>query len=485
MADLVTWLVQTYFLLFPLVVVLDVVFIFVVLFVERDDPTRVLQWLTILIFWPIVGVILYLFFHQDYRRKRRQFEQHTRAFLGIPLRESTSTEPETPASTPPSGAAARLEFGELARLATRADPHAVLAGHNQVRLFVDGNEKFKALLEDLRAAKEHIHLEYYILRDDSLAREVIGVLSDQARAGVEVRLLLDALGGRAMKQLEPLIAGSGVKLAYFFPRFSRFNYRNHRKIAVIDGRIGYCGGYNIGEEYLGRGPLGNWRDCAVRIVGLGVDQLQIRFMQDWIFASKEKVTTLSRYLRAVPVESSAMLQQVSSGPDTSQQWVKQSYIKMISMARDSCYIQTPYFMPDPSVIDALRVAAASGVDVRVMIPSKPDHAFVFWASQSFCADLLGAGVRSFKYNKGFLHAKTFVVDGKVGSVGSANIDPRSFRLNFETNVIVFDETFGAQMRDAFLADQSVSTELTSEAYAKRSLVVRLKEPFCRLLYPVQ
>jgi cardiolipin synthase len=480
----VTWLVEIFVLLFPLVVLLDMMFIFVVLFVERDDPTRVLHWLMILIFWPLAGVTLYVFFHRDYRRKRRRFEENARAFLGIPLPEPTSTAPGARASTPPTGAVARLEFGELARLATRADPHAVLAGNNHVRLYVDGNEKFRALIEDLRAAKDHIHLEYYILKDGALAREIIGVLSDQARAGVEVRLLLDAVGGRAMKQLEPLVAGSGVRLGYFFPRLSRFNYRNHRKIAVIDGRIAYCGGYNIGEEYLGRGPLGNWRDSAVRIVGSGVDQLQIRFMQDWIFASQEKVTTLSRYLRAVPQKASAMLQQVSSGPDTSQQWVKQSYIKMISMARESCYIQTPYFMPDPSVIDALRVAAASGVDVRVMIPSKPDHAFVFWASQSFCADLLGAGVRSFKYNKGFLHAKTFVVDGKVSSVGSANIDPRSFRLNFETNVIIFDEAFGTQMRDAFLADQSVCTELTTEAYAKRGFVVRFKEPFCRLLYPI-
>jgi cardiolipin synthase len=467
-----------------LAVVLDVVFTLVVLFVERDDPSRVLHWLMILIFLPLVGVILFTFFHQDYRRKLRKFYQKGRAELKDLLPESSNAARVSRAITTRFGSAAILEYGELARLVNRADPYAILAGSNRVQLYVDGNEKFKALLEDLRTAKDHIHLEYYILRDDSLAREIIGILTERARAGVEVRLLLDALGGRAMRKLEPLLAGSGVKLAYFFPSLSRFNYRNHRKIAVIDGRIGYCGGYNIGEEYLGRGPLGNWRDSAVRIMGPGVDQLQIRFLQDWLFASREEVTTPSQYLRAVPEESSAMLQQVSSGLDTTQEWVKQSYIKMISMARESCYIQTPYFIPDPSVKDALRVAAASGVDVRVMIPCKPDHPFVFWASQSFCADLLGAGVRSFKYNKGFLHAKTFVVDGKVGSVGSANIDPRSFRLNFETNVIVFDAAFCAQMRDAFLADQAVCTELTSEAYAKRRWVVRFKEPFCRLLYPI-
>lgn len=485
MADLESWLVTLALLLLPLVIVLEVVFCFVVLFVERSDPQRVLHWLMILVLWPVVGVVLYVYFHQDLRSKRRKLDGHALAFLGIPLRETADTPPETKASAPSSRAEARLEFGELSRLANRASANAVLAGHNRVHLYVDGNEKFKALLEDLRAAKAHIHLEYYIVRDDPLAREILGVLAERARAGVEVRLLVDAVGGRAVKRLDRLVAGSGVKVAYFFPRLARVNFRNHRKIAVIDGAIGYCGGYNIGEEYLGRGPLGNWRDTGVRVQGPGVDQFQIQFMHDWTFASNEKVTSLAPYLRGAPEKSSAMLQLVSSGPDTAQQWIKQAYIKMISMARETCYIQTPYFMPDPSMIDALRIAAASGVDVRVMIPCKPDHAFVFWASQSFCADLLDAGVRSFKYNNGFLHAKTFVVDGKVASVGSANVDPRSFHLNFETNVIIFDETLATHLRDAFLADQSVSTELTPDLYAKRGLAVRFKEPFCRLLYPMQ
>ena len=485
MVDLAALLDIPFSLILVVLVVLDVIFVFVILFVERDDPTRVLHWLLILIYEPFLGAILFLFFHQDYRRKRKRFEQKRQADIQmleryLQERASHRTGPG-PAS---SGSVGVFEYGDLARLASRADRHAVLAGNNRVRLFVDGTEKFRSLLDDLRAAKEHIHLEYYILRNDALAKEIIETLVARARAGVQVRLLLDALGGRAMRKLEPLVAGSGVKVAYFFPRFSRVNYRNHRKIAVIDGRIGYCGGYNIGEEYLGRGPLGYWRDCAVRIVGPGVEQLQIRFMQDWSFASGEKATDPAPYLQSAPEASSARLQQVSSGPDTEQEWVKQSYIKMISMARESCYIQTPYFIPDTSIIDALRIAAASGVDVRVMIPDKPDHMFVFWASQSFCADLLDGGVRSFKYNNGFLHAKTIVVDGKVGSVGSANIDPRSFRLNFETNVIIFDDAIAAQMKEAFLRDVSVSTELTAEEYAKRGWIVRFKEPFCRLFYPV-
>jgi cardiolipin synthase len=485
MVDVEAWILAVSLVLIPLVVVLEVTFCFVVLFVERDDPTRVLHWLMILIFWPVVGVGLYLYFHKDMRLKQRLFADHALTFLRIPLREATNTPPEAATSAPASTAEERLEFGDLSRLANKADAQAVLSAGNRVQLFVQGSEKFKALIEDLKAAKEHIHLEYYIVRDDALSHEILSVLAERARAGVEVRMVVDAVGGRPVRRMARSVEGSGVKFAYFLPRLTRINFRNHRKLAIVDGRIGYCGGYNIGEEYLGKGPLGNWRDCAVRIVGPGVDQLQMQFMRDWTFASKEEVPGLWRYLRGAPEKSSAMLQRVSSGPDTSQQWVKLSYMKMISMAKESCYIQTPYFMPDASMMDALRVAAASGVDVRLMIPCKPDHWFLFWASQSFCADLLKSGVRSFKYDKGFLHAKTVVVDGKVGSVGSANVDPRSFHLNFETNVIIFDESLGAQMRDAFLEDQKVCTELTPELYAKRGLVVRFKEPFCRLLYPVQ
>jgi len=321
LADLAALLDVPFSLILVVLVVLDVIFVFVILFVERDNPTRVLHWLLILIYEPFLGAILFLFFHQDYRRKRRQFEQKARADIEmlerylrerVPLRTGSGAASPTIESATSRGAMSStsgtvFEYGELARLASRADPHAVLAGNNRVRLFVDGNEKFQSLLADLRAAKEHIHLEYYILRNDALAKEIVETISAKAKAGVQVRLLLDALGGRAMRKLEPLLAGSGVKLAYFFPRVSRFNYRNHRKIAVIDGRIGYCGGYNIGEEYLGRGPLGYWRDCAVRVQGPGVEQLQIRFMQDWAFASREQATDPSPYLQAVPQNSSAML----------------------------------------------------------------------------------------------------------------------------------------------------------------------------------
>ncbi|MEE9592656.1 MAG: cardiolipin synthase, partial [Thermoplasmata archaeon] len=468
-----------------ILVSLNILFLFVILFVERDDPTRVLHWIMVLLLLPsLVGVPLYILFHQNHERKRKRFEQKARADLEI-LRVDSTGAPDVVASTPsPSNWEGPEEYRGLALLVSQADPQAPLVKDNDVRLFVDGTEKFDALLDDLRAAQDHIHIEYYIMRNDALARELLEVLEDRARNGVEVRLLLDALGSKAVKKLTLALTAVGARVAFFYPGVARTNYRNHRKIAIIDGRIGYCGGYNIGDEYLGKGPLGYWRDAAVRVVGPGVDQLQVRFLRDWMYSSGDRVKSPASFLRGARAESPAMMQQVSSGPDTRRQSIKEVYVRMIMMARESCYIQSPYFLPDTSIMDALRVAAASGVDVRIMIPDKPDHPFVFWASQSFCADLLEDGVRSYRYNNGFIHAKTMVVDGKVGSVGSANMDMRSFRLNFETNVIVYDETFGSQMRDAFLADLAVSSELTAEEYAERSFVVRFKEPFSRLFFPL-
>jgi cardiolipin synthase len=466
-----------------LVTLLDVVFVLVILLLERDDPTRTLQWLMALLFLPIAGVILYLLFHQNHAIKRERFEAKARADLGISTSKEPLLLPQGSVVSATDGALAG--YGDLALLVSRSNPQEALATRgNDVRLFIDGKEKFRALLDDLRTAKEDVHLEYYIMRDDALSRSILEILEERAREGVEVRLLLDAFGGLAVRDSVGRLAATGVKVAFFYPGVSRINYRDHRKIAVIDGRIGYCGGYNIGEEYLGNGPLGYWRDAAVRVAGPGANRLQLRFLRDWLYASRERIEEPFKYFNRAAGGGSAVVQEVSSGPDTLRPWVEDTYLKMISMARESCYIQTPYFAPGTGLSEMLRVAANSGVDVRIMIPNKPDHPFVFWASQSFCADLLASGVHCYEYGGGFLHAKTIVVDGKVGSVGTANFDHRSFVLNFETNVVIYDPEIAAAMRKAFLDDLARCTELTPEAYARRSLLVKLKEPVSRLFYPV-
>ena len=462
---------------------LDILFVLVILFFERDDPTRTLQWLMALLFLPIAGAILYLAFHQHHAIKRERFEAKALADLGIKTSEAPLL---LPAGSVASASDEALGgYGELARLVSRSSPQEALATRgNDLRLFIDGKEKFQALLEDLRTAKEDVHLEYYIMRDDALSRSILEILEERASAGVEVRLLLDAFGGRAIRGSLARLAASGVKVAFFYPGVSRINYRDHRKIAIIDGRIGYCGGYNIGEEYLGNGPLGYWRDAAVRVAGPGANRLQLRFMRDWLYASREKMADPFRYFNRATGAGSAVVQEVSSGPDTLRPWVEDAYLKMISMAQESCFIQTPYFAPGSGLAELLRVAANSGVDVRIMIPNKPDHPFVFWASQSFCADLLASGVRCYEYSGGFLHAKTIVVDGKVGSVGTANFDHRSFALNFETNLVLYDRGIAAAMQKTFLDDVARCTELTPEAYARRGLLVKVKEPVSRLFFPL-
>jgi cardiolipin synthase len=277
---------------------------------------------------------------------------------------------------------------------------------------------------------------------------------------------------------------AGGKHAVFFPRIFTLNYRNHRKIAVIDGISGFIGGYNIGEEYLGKGPLGYWRDAAIRIEGTGVAGLQLRFFMDWNHASPEKIAYDPVYFPKTTGPGSCPLQIVSSGPDARFSQIKEGYVKFILTARESVYIQTPYFIPDESLTDALRIAALSGVDVRIMIPCKPDHPFVYWSTLSWIGDLLDAGVRAYTYDNGFIHAKTIVVDGIAASVGSANFDVRSFRLNFEANCFFYDPVYGGQMKKAFLDDLPKSTEITPELYRNRSRWIQAKESVSRLFSPL-
>ena len=262
------------------------------------------------------------------------------------------------------------------------------------------------------------------------------------------------------------------------------NYRNHRKIAVIDGTTGFIGGYNIGEEYLGKGPLGYWRDAAIKIQGTGVISLQLRFFMDWNYAARDHLAYDLIYFPETKGPGNCPLQTVSSGPDARWSQIKEGYLKMILTATESVYIQTPYFIPDDSISDALRIASLSGVDVRIMIPCKPDHPFVYWATLSFIGDLLDSGVRAFTYDNGFIHAKTIVVDGIAASVGSANFDIRSFRLNFEANAFFYDPEYGGQMKRAFLDDLPKCTEITLENYMHRSRWIKAKESVSRLFSPL-
>ncbi|MDD1679709.1 MAG: cardiolipin synthase [Methanomicrobiales archaeon] len=469
-------------LLSTAVLILNFFFVFAILFLERGDPTRALIWIMVLLLLPGLGAPLYIFLHQNNRRQTKKFALKGRIDAKLRALHLRRLCPTGKQNCPE--AESLNQFQGLANMVAKENPDSVATPGNMVHIFTDGQDLFSSLKKDLQNAHNHIHFEFYQVINDPLGQEILQVLAGKAKEGLQVRVLLDAWGSRGMGSLIPLLRESGVHLVFFYPGIYHYNYRNHRKIVVIDGKIGYCGGYNIGEQYIGKGPLGFWRDTALRIVGPEVYELQVRFIQDWDYSTSNQVPFDVAYFPEPNLTGDTIAQEVSSGPDTPRERIKESYLKMISLARESCYIQTPYFVPDPSLKEILAIAATSGVDVRLMIPDKPDHPFVYWATLSFCADLLETGVRTYVYEQGFLHAKMIVVDGKVASVGSANFDIRSFRLNFETNLIVYDQRLAAEMKASFLQDLSLCTELTPERYRGRGLMVRLKEPFARLLFPL-
>ncbi|HHY14344.1 MAG TPA: cardiolipin synthase, partial [Thermoanaerobacterales bacterium] len=282
----------------------------------------------------------------------------------------------------------------------------------------------------------------------------------------------------------------GVKVSIFFPPFMpwlsiRINYRNHRKLCIIDGEEAYLGGFNIGDEYLGFSKrLGDWRDTHIKIKGSAISSLEWRFFLDWRFAAKEEIQPCEPNFHKGVDGDKVGMQIVSSGPDSKWPKIKDGFLKMISEAKRNVYIETPYFIPDDSINEALRLASLSGLDVRIMIPSKPDHSFVYWASMSYVGELLEAGVRFFAYEGGFLHSKVVITDDFVSSVGTTNLDIRSFKLNFEVNAFIYDEDVNLRLTEKFLQDLENSKEITIDGYKKRSAIIKIKESIFRLLSPL-
>ncbi|ARK21410.1 cardiolipin synthase [Sporosarcina ureae] len=459
------------------------------IFLERRDPTSTWAWLLVLFFIPILGFVIYLLLGRQLRQKHL-FRWEGRNKIGIEKLinyqlEAIENETFEFLKTDTE------EYGDMIYLHLRNN-HSVLTQDNDMQIFTDGQEKFEALLEDLEHARDHIHIQYYIFRLDGIGKRIEELLIRKAKSGVKVRMLFDDIGSRGLhvRHFRELIT-SGGEVAAFFPALlplinPRLNYRNHRKIVIIDGRIGYIGGFNVGDEYLGLSKkFGYWRDTHLRIEGSAVHPLQTRFILDWNQASpRTNIQYDERFFPAIPRKGTVGMQIVSSGPDSEWEDIKDGYLKMIFLAKDYIYIQTPYFIPDTSMLDALRIACLSGVDVRIMIPNKPDHMFVYWATYSNIGLLLKAGARVYIYENGFIHAKQIVVDDQVSSVGTANIDVRSFRLNFEVNAFIYDREKSHELAEIFEEDIQNSTELTLDAYLERERLIKVKESISRLLSPI-
>lgn len=475
-------------IVFSFVLFLNIFLAAVIIFLEKRNVAATWAWVLVLLFLPVIGFVLYLVIGQNLsRRKIFHITDADRKMVQTRVEEQKNL---LDRKAFPYKQSCMSAYDDLIYM-NLINAHALLTQDNQVHIYTSGNAKFEALLQCIAEAKDHIHVQYFIIKNDGIGRKIIQALAEKAKQGVEVRVLYDDTGSYRLssKFFRPLIEAGGEVAAFFPSKIPvlnfRINYRNHRKMVIIDGRYGFVGGFNIGDEYLGLDKrFGFWRDTHLKLQGSAVDHLQFRFYLDWNSAAENRLTHDRRYFPPKNAFGETAVQIVSSGPESDWEQIKNGFIRMIYSAKETIYIQTPYFVPDESVIHALKIAALSGIDVRIMIPNRPDHMFVYWASYSYIGDLLDAGVRSYIYDAGFLHAKTIVVDGLIASVGTANFDMRSFKLSFEVNAFIYDRTVAKELHHIFETDLLRSRELTPDMYARRSTVIKFKESISRLLSPI-
>ena len=488
--------------LFPtLTMLLNIIFALVVVFYERRNAAVTWAWLMVIAVIPFGGFVLYLIFGRDGRQHRVFAEKSQRdeelliRYLEMEEHADTFWRQQTRYVSQENimqmqGAE---HMNDLVYLNFFAG-NGAFTSNNHLSMYHDGNSAFESLMADIAAAKHYVHIQYYIFRNDSTGRCLIAALAEKARQGLEVRLLIDGMGNvlNARSLYKPLLEAGGQLGVFLPPHFIRINFRNHRKIAVMDGKIGHIGGMNIGDEYLGLSKrFGYWRDTHLRLTGDGVHHLTLRFMMDWNFVNSTKPSKAmelnNRYFpmgKPYISGSGVRMQIVCSGPDTRYPSILYGYNKMMTEANKSIYIQTPYFVPDESMFVLLRMAALAGLDVRIMIPANPDHPFVYWAALSYLGDLLESGVRCYEYQNGFIHSKTLMIDGKVCSIGTANMDVRSFKLNFESNAFIYDEHTTKELEEAFMQDTAHCRQLTLSNYQNRSHLTKIKESLSRLLSPL-
>ena len=455
----------------PMIYLMDLVLMLALFVLERSNPSRALFWMMALLLLPVIGFVLYLFFGQSFYSKYAFRPKGTTDAIVDEMSQKGVEAIENYGGTDGDSRMAK-SINSAGGLFFTSD--------NDVDLYTDGNAKFDDFKEDLRNAKRFIHVEYYIIRKDALGNEIMDILTEKAREGVEVRLLVDAIGFNTGVKEKKRFKEAGGRLCMFHSMATcmlspKKNNRNHRKLAVIDGEIGYIGGFNIGVEYLGKGEFGHWRDSAVRIKGSAVNALCVRFGLDWKYASRENILAERRYYPECDFEGDIPVQIVSGGPDMeTTNGIAFQYMQMINQANESILIHTPYFGPGDAFIMALRAAAMRGVDVRIIIPDIGDHPFVYWANRKYASMVMEDGVKVYEYHDGFVHSKTMVVDGHWCSVGSANFDDRSMRLNFEANAMVYSDEIGKEMIDAFEEDLGRCTEYTMEMFSDRTLIQRVR-----------
>ena len=440
---------------------------------ENRNPVKTLGWIMIMILLPIVGIILYVFLGQDLRRKK--IINNKLRFPHVNISTRYCDDPE--------------HFGKVASLLTET-AGARLSDNNKVDVFTTGVDAFKSLYTDIEQAKEHIHVEFYIIENDKLGNCFRELLERKAREGVRVRVIYDYLGAwklpiawrmslkNAGAFIHPFLAADNIF------KFTLLNYRNHRKLVVIDGRVAYTGGMNLAERYRWGNRLGLWRDTFVRVEGPAVHSMQYSFLVDWSFVDGKVITDKKYYPEVHCFEDGEKVQVVTSGPDSDWRNVMQGIVAAVSKAEKEILIHTPYYMPPEPVMNALETAALSGVRVRVMIPERNDSKIVAAAGRSYIESLLRAGVEVYYYQHNFLHSKAIVIDKYLSIVGTANMDNRSYEQNFEIAAFVYGEKTAKCLVEGFDRDMESSRQLNVNIWRHRKWYKRYVESLARLISPL-
>jgi cardiolipin synthase len=459
---------------------------------DTQSTTKTLAYLLFAIFVPVVGMIFYFFFGVNYRNRKMYSKK---IFQNDEMADKLKEDLYHNSKQVYEESDAAVQGNKELAYMLLKDTMSPLTAHNHVKLLINGENKFPEVLKVLKEAKKHIHIEYYIYEDDEIGRAIETVLIQKAKEGVVVRFIYDDFGSRSIrKKLVHRLRSNGVKAfpflkVYFILFANRLNYRNHRKIIVVDGQTAFVGGINVSDRYINDANAKKlfWRDTHLRIDGPGVQYLQYLFLCDWNFCANDKLhpdTLFFPFENPLSLKGDKIVQIAASGPDSETPAILFSILQAINLATEEILITSPYFIPGESLVDALVIASLSGISVKLLVPDISDSVLVNYAARSYYGDLLKAGIEIYQYTKGFVHAKTLVADSKIAIVGTANMDFRSFDLNFEVNAIVYDVETANELRNVFYDDLKNAEMIDATAWASRSKFKQLLEKTARLISPL-
>lgn len=467
----------------------------VMLISSRRDPVKTLSWVLVLLLLPYIGIILYVFFGRNFR-KDKMFSR--KGASDIALRKELCREMLHEISVQDNLPEKIRPFRKMI-VQNLKSAQSILASNDDVEIYFTGRSALNAMLDAMRHAKAHIHLQSFIIEDGNVGRQFKDVLVAKAREGVEVRMMYDGFGGRKLsRKFLAELSEAGVELLNFSPFRLLFlppivNYRNHRKILVVDGKTGFLGGCNIADRYMDGGEFPEWRDTHVKITGQSVISLQAIFLLDRFFILNNNLKKRKKYYPQVPgidkdfsfdAENKYYTQIISSGPDSDWAAIMQCYFTAITSAKDHIYIITPYFIPSETILNAIKITALSNVKVCLMIPERSDTWLTNWGTMSYVMELLEAGVKVYLFKRGFNHSKVLSIDGEYCIIGSANMDNRSFEHHFEVTSVIYDKNCAEKIEDRFRKDLSRCTIVTKSKWKRRSLKNKIFESIARLVSPL-